>query len=133
MLLHATAIKDDEFSIEIARVATLRFSSLGVDSVGTLFVTGIVNSWFLVGSIDALIDTEYGRLLLLKVLLFFAMLSIAAFNRFHLTPSMMRKDGAAPRAALRQLRTNSVMEAVVGLIILFLVAMLGTLPPGSQE
>jgi len=101
-------------------------------SVGTLFVTGIVNSW-LVGSIDALIDTEYGRLLLLKVLLFFAMLSIAAFNRFRLTPRMMQKNDAAPRTALRQLRTNSVIEAVVGLIILFLVGMLGTLPPGSQE
>ena len=133
VLLHATAMKDVELSIEIARVATLRFSGLGIASVGTLFVTGIVNSWFLLGKIDALIDTEYGRLLLLKVLLFFAMLSIAAFNRFHLTPRMMQKNDAAPRAALRQLRTNSVIEAVVGLIILFLVGMLGTLPPGSQE
>jgi len=46
---------------------------------------------------------------------------------------MMQKTDAAPRAALRQLRANSVMEAAVGLIILFLVGVLGTLPPGAQE
>jgi putative copper resistance protein D len=133
VLLGATGTKDDDFSIEIARTAILRFSVLGVASVGTLVATGIVNSWFLVGSIDALIDTDYGRLLSLKVLLFFVMLSIAAYNRLRLTPRMLRERGAVLQAALRQLRTNGLMEAFVGLIILFLVGILGTLPPGLQE
>jgi len=133
VLLGATGTKDDDFSIEIARTAILRFSVLGVASVGTLVATGIVNSWFLVGSIDALIDTDYGRLLSLKVLLFFVMLSIAAYNRLRLTPRMLRERGAVLQAALRQLRTNGLMEALVGLIILFSVGILGTLPPGFQE
>jgi hypothetical protein len=34
---------------------------------------------------------------------------------------------------LRRLRNNSLMETMLGLIILYLVGILGTLPPGSQE
>ena len=47
----------------MAQTATLRFSTLGILSVGTLLATGIVNSWYLVGSIPALTGTPYGRLL----------------------------------------------------------------------
>ncbi len=134
MLLSAAYSKNDAMSIRIARTATLRFSVLGVVSVGTLVATGIINSWFLVGSIDALASTDYGRLLSLKVVLFFVMLSIAAFNRLRLTPRIVEKPGAVQRAAaLRQLRNNSLMEAALGLIILFLVGMLGTLPPALHE
>jgi copper resistance protein D len=86
LVLNAAYAKPDAHSIAVARNATLRFSSLGIASTGTLVVTGIVNSWFLVGSVDALTDSGYGRMLSLKLLLFLAMLSIAAVNRFRLTP-----------------------------------------------
>jgi len=133
MLLGTAYAKNDAFSITMAQTATLRFSVLGVVSVGTLVATGIVNSWFLVGSIDALASTDYGHLLALKVVLFFVMLSIAAVNRFRLTPRLVEKHGAVQHAALRQLRNNSLMEATLGLIILFLVGMLGTLPPAINK
>jgi copper resistance protein D len=132
MLLSAACTNNDEFWITIARAATLRFSILGVVSVGTLVATGIVNSWFLVGSIDALATTDYGRLLLLKVVLFFVMLSIAAFNRLRLTPRLEQRV-VIEHSALRRLRNNCLMEAVLGLVILFLVGMLGTLPPALHE
>jgi putative copper resistance protein D len=133
MLLGAARAKNDEFWITIARVATLRFSILGVVSVGTLVATGIVNSWFLVGSIDALAGTDYGRMLLLKVVLFLVMLSIAAFNRLRLTPRLVEERGPVQHYALRQLRNNCLMEAALGLVILFLVGMPGTLPPALHE
>jgi putative copper resistance protein D len=132
-LLSAACTKNDEFWSTIARTAIRRFSTLGVVSVGTLVATGIVNSWFLVESIDALVSTDYGRLLSLKVLLFFMMLSIAAFNRLRLTPRLGEERGAIQHATLRQLRNNSLTEAALGLIILFLVGMLGTLPPALHE
>ena len=132
-LLNAARTKNEEFWITVARTATLRFSILGVVSVGTLVATGIVNSWFLVDSIDALVSTDYGRLLSLKIVLFFAMLSIAAFNRLRLTPRLVEEHCAVQRAALRQLRNNSLAEAALGLIIFFLVGMLGTLPPALNE
>ncbi len=84
-------------------------------------------------SIDAFVGTSYGRLLSLKVVLFFVMLSIAAFNRLRLTPCLVKESGSVQHAALRQLRNNCLMEAALGLVILFLVGALGTLPPALHE
>jgi putative copper resistance protein D len=43
-------------------------------------ITGVFNSWVIVGSLTGLVSTAYGRLLLFKIALFFAMLSLAAVN-----------------------------------------------------
>ena len=133
LLLSAACSKSDDAGMSIACTATLRFSTLGMVSVGTLVATGIVNTWFLVGSIDGLVSTDYGRVLSLKVVLFFVMLSIAALNRFRLTPHLVKERGAVRHSALRQLRSNSLTEAGLGLVILFLVGALGTLPPALNE
>jgi putative copper resistance protein D len=124
----------DAPSVAIAREATLRFSTLGILSVGTLLATGVVNSWVLAGSVHALVGTDYGRLLLVKVALFLVMLSIAAVNRFWLTPRLVQQvDTAGSQDALRRLRNNSLIEATVGAVILAIVGVLGTLPPGLDE
>ena len=120
-------------SLNVVRVATVRFSTLGVISVGTLVATGIVNSWILSGSVQALTGTDYGRLLLVKVALFLVMLSVAAINRLRLTPRLLQDlDAAAAQHALRLLRRNSMIEAAVGAVILVIVAVLGILPPGLE-
>jgi putative copper resistance protein D len=116
-------------------VTTLRFSILGIASVGTLVVTGVVNTWVLVGSLPALFGTEYGQLLLVKLALFLLMLSIAAANRLWLTPRLLRKSLSASSSqdALRQLRRNSLIEAGLGTAILFIVGALGTMSPPPQD
>ena len=107
---------------------------LGVASVGTLLATGIVNSWMLVGSVSALIETVYGRWLLAKIALFFVMLVIAAVNRQRLTPQLMdRTNAAVSRTALRRIRYNSLIEATVGAVVIIIVGFLGTIPPASAE
>ncbi len=124
---------NDAAALAVARAATLRFSTLGVLSVGTLLVTGIVNSWYLVGSIPAFTSTDYGRLLILKIALFFAMVAVASINRLRLTPRLL--DDANPAAvhnARRQLRRNATVEASMGAAIIAIVALLGTLPPASH-
>ena len=67
----------------MARAATSRFSLVGMAAVATLLATGIVNSWYLVGNVDALLNTHYGKLLLIKLALFLGMVGIAAFNWSH--------------------------------------------------
>ena len=122
----------------VARTATLRFSTLGIVSVATILLTGIINTWYLSGSIDALTETQYGHLLLIKIALFFAMVGVAAFNRLRLTPRLVENplvenpDAAAARNARRQLGRNAVIEAAMGAAIIAIVAALGTLPPGSH-
>ena len=147
LALLLTAARREQISLALAREATLRFSTLGLISVGVLIATGRVNGWILTGSVPALIGTDYGRLLLAKVALFLAMVAIAAINRLRLTPRLAltvssprrgeallheRANGApaAARRALRALARNSMMEAMLGLAILVIVGALGTTPPG---
>jgi len=124
----------DAASLAIARTATLRFSAFGVASVATLLVTGLVNTFHLVGSIQALAGTDYGRLLAAKVALFFAMVAVAAVNRFRLTPRLVPDETLAPaRNGLRQLRRNALIEIVLGAVIIAIVAKLGVTPPAFEQ
>jgi copper resistance protein D len=134
LLLHAAAQSPDQSSMTIARRATQRFSTLGVACVSTLVVTGIVNTWVLAGSVSALLDTDYGCLLLAKVALFLIMVATAAVNRLVLTPRLVQEfDLKVGWAAMRCLRNNSLIETAIGAIILVIVAVLGTLPPALHD
>lgn len=109
-----------------AIAATRRFSLLGVISVSALLASGIINTWNLLGAPRDLIATDYGRLLLLKVGLFAAMVFIAAANRFHFTPRL-------PAAgALWALARNSMAECGIGLCVLLIVGALGAMSPSGH-
>jgi len=135
VLLLGAARGTDDASTSLAAEVTKRFSTLGIASVGTLFLTGIVNAWFLVGSLNALMVTEYGRLLTLKVGLFAVMVAFAAVNRFWLTPRLLTPRlllaaaSKTPLQSLRELTRNSAIEVVLGLMIYGIVGVLGTLHP----
>jgi putative copper resistance protein D len=123
----------NEGLLAVARTATLRFSTLGIASVGTLLLTGMVNTWYLVGSVSALTESNYGRLLLIKLALFLTMVGIAAFNWSQLTPGLVRNaDLGAAQKARRALCRNAAIEASFGAVIIGIVAVLGTLPPASH-
>ena len=123
----------DAAGLAVARAATLRFSRLGIASVATILVTGGINTWYLAGSIDALLGSDYGRLLLVKIALFFVMVAIAAVNRFRLTPRLVQNaDVTAAQDARRRLRRNAAVEASLGAVIIVIVAVLGILPPASH-
>lgn len=111
-------------AIALARDVVSRFSIMGMVSVATLLLTGFINAAILVGSVHALVVTEYGRLLLLKLVLFAIMLVLALVNRLVLTPRLVQ-DGHA----LRWLTGSSTIELALGLAILTIVGMLGTMHP----
>ena len=106
-------------------LALRRFSALGPWLIALLVLTGLVNSWVLVGpeNVGQLTATPYGRLLLAKLALFVAMLGLAATNRFRHTAAVA---GGAP---LEGLRRTVALETFAGLAVLALVAWLGTQAP----
>ena len=132
LLLAETRSAGDRRSILVARGATARFSAMAVASVGTLVISGVVNTWFLAGTVPALVGTEYGRLLLLKLGLFAAMLLIAAVNLLRLSPRLADLTSAGAPRTIAQLQRNALFEAGLGLGVLAVVGILGTLPPGSH-
>ena len=94
-----------------------------------LATTGIVNAWILVGSFHALVTTGYGRLLMLKLVVFATMLVFACVNRFWLTPRLAVSSGELRPETLRQLTRNSSIEIALALAIFAIVGVLGTLHP----
>ena len=130
LLLRRTAPDD----IAIHR-ALHGFAGLGTLAVALLVLTGLVNSWFLVGParIPEIGGGPYGQLLIFKLVLFVLMLALAAGNRFRLTPRLgaLLADREDPRPALRRLRHSVVVETLVGAMLLAVVAVMGTLPPPS--
>ena len=116
--------------------ALARFSGVGSFVVGVLLATGLVNSWFLVGptSLAGLWTMPYGQLLTLKLLLFLAMLALAAANRFKLTPALSEALVTGSRQpALKALRRSLAIETSLALAVLALVAWLGMLAPVSAQ
>lgn len=133
LLLRAALSQLDHAGFTVATAAVVRFSMLGIASVGALLISGIVNTWILTGSIQALIGTQYGRLLLAKIALFMVMLSFAAANRFWLTPRLViLSDTNAIKVAMRQVRRNALIEAALGVLVIFIVSILGTMSPGLE-
>jgi len=132
VLLLSVAMRDQTHAgVSFARDATQRFSTMGIAIVVTVFATGLVNTWILVGSLQALVATGYGQLVMLKVALFAAMLSFAAANRFWLTPRLALSS-ASKIAVQRRLVRNSTIEIALALMILAIVGVLGTLQPAIQ-
>jgi copper resistance protein D len=126
ILLGAARRAGDPLSAAIADQATRRFSILGIVSVAVILVTGLVNTWEILGTAAFSIGTDYNRLLLAKIGLFLAMVAIAAVNRLRVTPLL---SGARRDHAMRQLRWNSLSETGLGLLILVIVAILGRMTP----
>jgi copper resistance protein D len=104
------------------------FSRIGYAAVALLGLTGAVNTVLLVGSLDAIFHTPYGRLLALKILLFLAMVVVASINRFRLVPELSDKPSRLPT-----LGRNISIEQGLGLGVLAIVSVLGTWPPAVYE
>lgn len=111
------------------------FGAIGTLVVATIVVTGLVNGWMLIGNdnVGALATTLYGKLLLAKLALFVAMLGLASLNRFRLTPAFGQViDSTDHHGALGKLRASLLVEVTCVIVILALVAWLGTLEPPAS-
>lgn len=109
--------------------AVKRFSALGMVSVATLIVSGVVNAWILVGSLRGLLVTHYGWVLMAKLAVFATMLIFAAINRFWLTPLLALP---ASDSAVRRLTRNTMAEIGLVLFVFIIVGVLGTLHPAAH-
>lgn len=111
------------------------FAGSGTLAVVLLVLSGLGNSWFMIGParITGLGTSLYGQLLIAKLGLFALMLVLAAGNRFRLTPDLgsVLAGGGDPRHALQRLRRSVVAETLIGAVLIAVVAFMGTLAPPS--
>jgi putative copper resistance protein D len=131
ILLRNARRAGDPASVAVANVATRRFSILGMMSVTAILATGAINAYALLGTLAIPVRTAYGRLLLVKIGLFIAMVGIASFNRLRLAPRLSSQ--CTGMSSVQQLERNSLAEAGLGILILAIVAVLGRIPPDLHD
>ena len=117
--------------ISVARDVVPRFSQMGYAAVALLAATGAINTLLLVGSVEALTGTPYGRLLSLKILLFSVMVVLALINRFRLLPHLRREP--QPSAPIATLARSVLFEQALGFAVLAVVSVFGTWPPAIHH
>jgi copper transport protein len=101
-----------------------RFSRGAVPVVGVLVLTGLTLAITQLDHFGALIETRYGLILSVKLVLVIALLGLAALNRFRLTPALAR-DPTATQPLVRSM----LLEGVVAAVILAAVAGWRFTPP----
>lgn len=99
--------------------ALSRFSPIAMYSVIVLLLSGILNSVFFIPSLNALVTTDYGRALLIKIGLFIIMLIFGAFHFVKGKKIHHKKTVGA--------------EFIIGLVIIMVTAVLTNLPTPVPE
>lgn len=93
--------------------------------VPALVLAGLLLAWLIVGRLDVLLTTTYGRTLIVKVLLVGVLLAFAAWHRFWLTPGLLADR---PNAG-RRLSRSILLEVVVMVAVLWTVSELTSTSP----
>jgi copper transport protein len=118
--------------VRLGAGVVVRFSALAVTAVGLLVVTGVYRGLAELSSLSDLVDTGYGRALLVKLILFAVMLLIGAYNRFAIHPRLERAAmglASTDRGASQALRASVAAELVLGGAVMVAVAVMISLPP----
>ena len=109
-----------------------RFGVLAMGYVGLLLSAGVGYAYLLLGDVSLMLKTQYGNVLLVKIVLVAALLSLAALNKFKLVPSLEPKW--TPN--VRQFQRSIQFEIAIALIILTASSLLTTsvtLPMGMRN
>lgn len=115
---------------ELATVVP-RYSKMAMVSVLAVIGGGVILAWQLVGGFGALVDTAYGRLLLLKIALLVAILGAAAGSRSWVAHRLdfavvLRGDATTVRPFVRSV----AVESALLLLVLTVASVLVTADPG---
>jgi copper transport protein len=110
-----------------------RFSSQALMSVGCLALSGLYSAYLRVGTLDALTQTLYGRILIMKCAIVMVMIGLGAVNLLIVTPAMR---GAASLESgdtrlVDRFRRIIASEITLGAALLLSVGLLTSAPPAK--
>ncbi len=117
-----------------ARVeAVRRFSIMAAASVPVLFAAGLLSALIQIPDVGGLVDTDWGLVFIVKVVVLLALFSAAATNAFLLRPRDADSDGQDEDLA-RRFRRMMRIETALGLVVIVVSAVLTQLPsPASAQ
>ncbi|UPK32009.1 CopD family protein [Bradyrhizobium sp. 186] len=101
-----------------------RFSRVAVPAIAMLALTGLALAIVQLEKLSALVETRYGLILSIKLVLVVVLLALAGLNRFRLTPALARN----PKAATA-LKRSILLECAIALGIFAVVSGWRFTPP----
>jgi copper resistance protein D len=120
-------------ALGLAAAVVRRFSTSSLIAVAAMALTGLLNSVFMVGNPRLLLTTDYGHLLISKLVLFLSMVGFGAWNLILLKPRLAvdlpDMNVADQKSAIRSLLRNVLCEVGFGAAVILIVAALGMTPP----
>lgn len=126
-------VERDDDTAELAAGLPI-FSRVAMGCVATLAVTGTIQAWREIGTLDAITTTRYGQLVLFKVVLFTGLVVLGYFARNAVLNRPMRSRSARVeqnRTTLGRLRRTLLTEVTIGAVVLGATAVLISQPPGK--
>ena len=90
-----------------------QFSNRAVLAVGAVIVSGLIITWTQVASAANLFGNDYSRNLLIKLLLFLAVIVIAIYNKVSLTPALEKDDATAAARIQRSIRIETFLYVLI--------------------
>lgn len=91
----------------------LRFSTIAIKVVGVLLMAGVILAMTLISSGPTPLTSPYVKFLVLKVVLVAATLCAAVYNKYRLTPRLVRHDATAAQALRDMIRNEMILIAAV--------------------
>jgi copper transport protein len=116
--------------------AAVGFSTFALPAIALLVLSGVVQAWRQVGSWDALWNTSYSRLLLIKTLVVLGIIILASAARNAIRDRNAARalaTGGGDAAMLREVRTSVAVEAVLAVVVLAVTAALVVTPPARES
>lgn len=110
-----------------------RFSTVAAALLAVLAGAGALLGWRILGSWSGLVDTTYGRLLLVKVGIALVVAAVAAWNRFRLLPRVTAGAHEARRRATYGVRRVVAIEALLLVGLLGVTGFLVEQPPRAAS
>lgn len=111
---------------EILRRLLIGFTPVALASAALLVLSGAIGAWLQMGGISPLFASGYGRLLLLKIAVLFAIAGLGMLNWRRIVPGIASDEGVT------RLRASAGAELTLAVVALLVTAILtATTPPIS--
>jgi len=107
------------------------FSLLGMVSVSIIVFSGIINTWLILGNLPFGLYNVYQKMLSGKILLVVIMVALAIRNKVLLAPKLSQSNEVKESIVL--LKKATMMEFVLGILVVLCVAIFGTLDPHAGD
>jgi copper transport protein len=131
----ATAQLAPEARTPLLAGAIGRFSALATIALPLVLVTGVVQSIVEVGSFPALLDSAFGRAVLIKIAVAIAIVVLGFLNRQRMLPALRRaaETATTPGRTGQLLRRSLRAELALGLIAIAATGALSSYAPSVAE